>query len=157
MSRPPGTAASTPFLRSLTGQCADLVTTIGADRVTVRLDLPGLGLQVDRVAAEACAVGVAPLSGDGSIDQRRLATVAWLVRHRTMLIQHAFVQEPFPPRALIDAYGVRAQVLAPLMSGGALVGWVSVHQCRTRVWGPADVAAVTASVSVVAELVGATG
>lgn len=123
------------MLGSLAGLCDQLLVATGADRVTVRVDLPELGLDVDTVATEACRPGVASLAADSSIDQRTLETIRWLDRYRTMLVQDHFGDSPVPPPALIAVYGVRAQMLAPLESDGALIGWVSVHQSHPRAWG----------------------
>jgi maleate isomerase len=141
-----------PNLAPLAVLCDDLLAATGADRVTVRADLPELELHVDRVAAEACGAGVSSLAAEGSIDQRALDTVRWLDRHRMVLVQPDFAEPPFPPTALIDAYGVQAQMLAPLVAGGALVGWVSVHHCQVRRWSMEDVRTVRAYAAVALEL-----
>jgi len=146
-----------PLLAALSRLCGDLLAETGADRVTVRLDRPDFGLRVDRVAAEALAPGVPALARDASIDQRRLETIRWLDTHRIVLVQNDFGAAPFPPAALIEAYGVRAQILVPLGTCAPLPGWVSVHSCRERVWHPDDVRnAQTRSVAV-AQLLGLDG
>jgi hypothetical protein len=47
--------------------------------------------------------------------------------NRRVLVQPHFSEAPFPPPALVEVYGVNAQILAPILDGEALVGWVSVH------------------------------
>jgi maleate isomerase len=131
------------FLRdSLQPVCEQLLSRTGADRVTVRADLAPLGLTVDYPAAEAARGGVPRISRDGSLDQRRLETVRWLEQRRVPLIQPAFTRPPFPPAALLEVYRVRAQMLAPVETAGALTGWVSVHSLTERGWTAADVAAL---------------
>jgi maleate isomerase len=131
------------FLRAgLQPVCERLLGKTGADRVTVRADVPALVLAVDYPAAEAARGGVPRISRDGSLDQRRLETVRWLERRRTLLIQPSFTRPPFPPAALLGVYGVRAQMLAPIETGGALTGWVSVHSLTERDWAADDVTAL---------------
>jgi maleate isomerase len=112
-----------------------------ASRITLRLDWPEWGLHVDDVAVEARRPGVASLAGRTSIDQRRAATVRWLERELRPLVQDDCSEsEHQPPRELVELYGVRAQMLAPLVRDGRLVGWVSVHEIgSTRGWTDDDV------------------
>jgi maleate isomerase len=116
----------------------DLLTASGADRTTLRIDLPAQRLHVDLTAAEAVAPGVRSIRRDGSLDQRRLNTVQWLERQRRPLVQPHFHADPTPPEALIEVYGVNAQMLAPIERGGELTGWISVHSLQEREWREAD-------------------
>jgi maleate isomerase len=51
-----------------------------------------------------------------------------------------------PPEALLRLYGVKAQMLAPVIRNGRLDGWVSVHETRrVRKWSRTDQAAVVAA------------
>lgn len=124
-----------------------LLAGTGADRTTFRADLPGHGLHVDITAGEALRPGVRPIRRDASLDQRRLNTVEWLEDKRVPLIQPHFAADPRPPRALVDVYGVRAQMLAPVETGGAMTGWISVHSLRERAWSDTDTAALDAAVT----------
>src|SRR3954464_7982323 len=104
---------------------ADLLTTTGADRVTLRLDVAGLNYPC---IVEHRAAGVPSMQGDASIDQRAGATSSWMARHRTVLIQPTLEGSvPAAPQGLVDGYGVRAQMLAPAIVDGSVAGWVSVH------------------------------
>jgi hypothetical protein len=107
---------------------AGLLAATGADRTTVRLDLPTMGLHVDLTAAEAVAPDVRSIRWDGSLDQRRLNTVMWLEEHRKPLVQPHFRDAPRPSDALVEVYGVRAQVLGPILRGEAMTGWISGAQ-----------------------------
>jgi hypothetical protein len=78
----------------------DLLASTGADRTTLRMDLPAVGLHVDFTAAEAVAPGVRSIRRDGSLDQRALNTVLWLEQHRKPLVQPHFREAPQPPEAL---------------------------------------------------------
>ncbi|MBO1330879.1 GAF domain-containing protein [Streptomyces sp. VRA16 Mangrove soil] len=123
----------------------ELLGATGADRTTFRVDLPGHGLHVDLTAGEALGPGVRSIRRDASLDQRRLNTVAWLEAERRPLVQPHFRDAPHPPQALIDGYGVRAQMLSPVQTGGALTGWISVHSLREREWSAADQQALAAA------------
>ncbi|MFE6679944.1 GAF domain-containing protein [Streptomyces sp. NPDC057729] len=133
-----------------------LLTATGADRTTFRVDLPALGLHVDLTAGEACGPGVRSIRRDASLDQRGLDTVRWLAEHRRPLVQPRFTAEPRPPRALIEVYGVQAQVLVPVPAPGddALTGWISLHSLSERSWSDADVALATAAASRLSAVIG---
>ncbi|AJF67115.1 maleate cis-trans isomerase family protein [Streptomyces vietnamensis] len=125
---------------------ADLREAIGADRTTLRLDLPAYGLHVDLTAGEALGPGVRSIRRDAGLDQRRLNTVEWLERHRVPLVQPHFQDDPKPPQALIDVYGVRAQLLSPVVRGADMTGWISAHSLTGREWDAADQAVTAAAV-----------
>jgi maleate isomerase len=131
-------------LARLEGLLKDLRESVGAHRTTVRFDIPRLNIDVDDVYAESVAVGVGPLKLDSSLNQRSLGTVQWLERHQDLLVQDDCVNaEVPPPEALMNAYGVKAQMLAPLVWGRRLVGWVSVHQTGSpRQWRPEEIEAL---------------
>ena len=129
--------------------CDDLLATTGADRVTVRLTDPGLGVDVALPAAEAVGPGVRSIRWDPSLDQRALETVRWVDEHRRPLVQPDFGRPPFPPDALRDVYGVSAQLLAPIGAdvAGPVPGWVSVHSLLPRRWTAAEEETVAAAAS----------
>jgi maleate isomerase len=114
-----------------------------ADRTTLRLDLPRHDLNVDLAAAEATRPGVRAIRHDSGLDQRALNTVVWLENNRRILVQPDFRAEPYPPQALIEHYGVRAQMLGPVVVDDVLVGWFSAHSITERGWSKAETAALT--------------
>ncbi|NBE50675.1 maleate cis-trans isomerase family protein [Streptomyces boluensis] len=116
----------------------DVLAATGADRTTFRVDLPAHGLHVDLTAGEALGEGVRSIRRDASLDQRRLNTVEWLEAERRTLVQPHFRADPHPPQALVDVYGVNAQMLSPVETRGELTGWISVHSMRERDWTEAD-------------------
>lgn len=126
-----------------------LLESTGASRVTLRLDHAGRGFHVDDVVAEARKPDVASLKGQTSIDQRAAATVAWLDRERRLLVQDELARaDPAPPSALVQIYGTRAQMLGPIVQGGALVGWISVHEnTGPRRWTEDDTFALEAALN----------
>lgn len=127
---------------TLRAQCQDTLENLlhdaSADRTTLRIDLPDHDMDVDFTAAEAIAPGVRSIRRDGSLDQRRLSTVEWLEQHRRPLIQPHFQADPTPPEALIQVYGVKAQMLSPIERHGKLAGWISVHSLHEREWSDSD-------------------
>jgi maleate isomerase len=120
---------------------------VGASRTTIRIDIPAWDIDVNDVIAESHADGIRSLRGERGLDQRALPTVRFLEARREPLVQSEFrTTEHPPPQALIDVYGVQAQMLAPLVHVGALVGWVSVHEVgRERDWVPGEVAVLDAA------------
>ncbi|MBY8860252.1 aspartate/glutamate racemase family protein [Nocardia sp. CA2R105] len=129
-----------------------LLDATGADRTTLRIDLPKLGLQVDLTAAEALRDGVRSIRRDASLDQRRLNTVEWLEKHRELLVQDHFRDDPQPPIALREVYGVRAQMLGPVVRDEAMAGWLSVHSLCEREWGEADRKSLNVAVDAIAQV-----
>ena len=96
------------------------------------------------VVAEALGPGARSIAGDSSIDLRAAATFKFLEREQRNLIQEdcAAGESPAPPE-LIEFYGVKAQMLAPIVRDGQLVGIVSVHYApATREWTEEDVGAL---------------
>jgi maleate isomerase len=144
-TKPPTTAAEGGLAARLDAILGELLRATRASRTTLRLDSPAHGFHVDDVAAEALAAGETSLRGQTSINQRAAATAQWIERHRRLLVQGDLTAaEPRPPAALIRLYGVKAQMLAPLVRHGRLDGWVSVHEARAaRRWTRRDQAAAT--------------
>jgi maleate isomerase len=149
-----GTLLASGTLRALFQQiCAQLLAATNGDRVTLRMDLPELGIDVDHAVSEATAEGVARIRFDASIHQRAAATVRWVAEHRQVLVQPNLRGDPAPPAALVSSYGVAAQMLGPILAGGELTGWLSVHSMRERDWSASDRAAIEAAQVRVSELV----
>jgi len=140
-------AALTRIMDALRGATAAL-------RTTLRVDLETRGYSVSVPAAESLAPGAASLLQQGGINQRAASTVHWLLRERRTLVQPCFDgRDPTPPQALIDAYGVSAQMLGPLFVDGHLQGWISVHVTGgRRDWSRSDIAALEAAVEEVRAL-----
>jgi maleate isomerase len=86
-----------------------------------------------------------------TIDQRAAATARRIEETREMLVQDdVLALEPRPPAALLELYGVRAQVLAPIERDGALAGWLSVHDCSgPHDWSADEQAAINAAAKAV--------
>jgi GAF domain-containing protein len=131
------------------GILEDLLGSTDASRTTLRLDLPDQGAGLDEVAAEALAPGVRSIRSDTAIrNLRDSATVRFLEERRTPLVQEdCSMADPVPPPELIELYGVRAQMLAPLIRDDGLVGVISVHYVPgPREWSAQDRAALEEAV-----------
>lgn len=120
-----------------------------ASRTTLRMDLPALSFHVDDPAGEALLPGTRSLTGQTALDQRSLATVRWLAEHQSYLVQERCRgADPAPPQALMELYGVQAQMLGPVIRSGDMVGWISVHENRTtRKWSEEDIRALEKAVA----------
>jgi maleate isomerase len=131
-----------------------LLAETGASRATLRLDDATLGLHSDDVVAEALAPGEASMRGAGGINHRAAETAQWLERHRALLVQNDFDSGPVAPERLRGHFGVKAQMLAPVIRADRLDGWVSLHEAKgKRDWRDADKAAIMeAAQAVVDEL-----
>ena len=138
---------------------AGLLAATGASRVTLRLDQPSLGFDVNDVVAEARVSGVRTLKSETSIDQRSAATTRWIARERRNLLQNDIATSDLrPPAKLAEIYGVRAQMLGPLFRGDALIGWISVHEnTGPRGWRRADAAALDRALAEVQSALDAAG
>ena len=123
----------------------DLLVSTGASRTTLRLDLPDQDAGLDTVAAEALARGIRSVRDDTSIrNLRGASTVRFLEEQRRPLVQNDCLADDLaPPSELIELYGVRAQMLAPIVRDDRLIGVISVHYVPgPRDWRAEDVAAL---------------
>ncbi len=123
----------------------DLLRSTESSRTTLRLDLPDQDAGLDAVVAEALAPGVRSLRGDTSIRNLcDVSTVRFLETQRRLLVQNdCSADDLAPPPELIELYGVKAQMLAPIVREDRLVGVISVHHAPgPRDWSAEDVAAL---------------
>lgn len=120
---------NTDLVRQAEDVLAELLKATGADRCTLRFDDPARGWTVQLPCAEVLTGEAKSLRRENSVDQRAAATVKWLETHRRILVQPDLTNTDAPaPAALIQVYGVCAQMLAPLLSkDDHLQGWISVH------------------------------
>jgi maleate isomerase len=123
----------------------DLLESTSASRTTIRLDVPIKDLYLDMVAAEALAPSVRSLRDDVSITNlREVPTVEFLEKERRILVQNdCLMADPTVPQQLIDLYGVKAQMLGPLVRDDRLIGLISVHYTPgPREWSDKDLEAL---------------
>ena len=133
----------------------ELLAATRASRTTLRMRTPGGDFPV---IAEARGDGVRSLMGETGIDLRAAPTFIALERDGEILVQHDLLTaDPAPPPELVERYGARAQMLAPIRDGDAMVALVSVHEGRgPRPWTDEDVAALRRAASEVATVLRST-
>jgi GAF domain-containing protein len=120
----------------------ELLERTSASRTTLRIDdEPGVEFPIK---AEALAPGIGSIAGDPTLRVRVSATFQWVDRERRVLVQEDLLEaDPAPAPQLVEKYGARAQMLAPVERGGEVVGLVSVHYAPgPRQWTDEEVAAV---------------
>jgi GAF domain-containing protein len=124
----------------------------GAGRTTLRLEQPDGDFPV---VAEALAPGVRSIRGDRGIAIRESATFSFLDHERRLLIVNdCRVSDPPTPSQLMDLYGVRAEMLAPLVDGELIVGIVSVHVTgEPREWSPTEIRALERAAGLLREAI----
>ena len=120
----------------------ELLERTGASRTTLRIDdEPGVEFPIK---AEALASGIDSIAGDPTLRVRVSATFQWVDRERRVLVQDDLRDaDPAPATQLVEQYGARAQMLAPVVRGGEVVGLVSVHYAPgPRQWTEDEISAV---------------
>lgn len=141
------TPSSEALHKTLQTIMEDLLEATKASRTTVRLDMPAQNLVLETVAAEATVSGVRPLKGGkNSIKDLRntVPPVRWVEENLQILVQEdCLTADLAPPPELIEHYGVKAQMLAPVVENGRLIGIISVHYTpEPRHWSEKDIAAL---------------
>jgi GAF domain-containing protein len=122
-----------------------------AGRTTIRLDLPSFGFALSKPAAEAKRSGVAGLLEQSAPGIENAPPVEYLRRERKILVQDdvkAASPDSATPAELIDSYGLRAQILGPILRDGKLIGIISVHDVTApRRWTEAEQKALQRAVN----------
>jgi maleate isomerase len=132
----------------------ELLKKTNASRTTLRLDVPDRGFHVNGVVAEALSPGIKSIAAETSLQQRQSQTATYLEQNRKILVQNDCAKAvPNPPVQLMQIYGTKAQMMAPVVRGPAMTGWLSVHyNLSPREWSPADVAALEAALAATQKL-----
>jgi len=124
----------------------ELLKETNASRTTLRIDLPQFGLDVNAPAAEALAPGVHSIKNKTSLDQRKAVAVRWLDKNRRVFIENDCLNttpDVAPEKEVTDVYGIRSEMVAPIVRRDYLLGWISVHDVRgPRNWTASEVAAI---------------
>ena len=143
---------------ALTGLLDALRTDTDAGRTTVRIDDSRIGLHCDTVAAESLSEGVhSSILTLNTLDQRNAAAVKWLDKNRRTFVMNDTLDpwdpEVAPEREVVEAYGIRSEMVAPVIKDGDVVAWVSVHYTRgPRVWTDTEIARIEAACEGVREV-----
>ena len=123
-----------------------LLQSTTASRTTLRLDISATGVTMNEITAEAVAPGIVALKGGTEISDVRktVKPVMHMVEHKTMLVQNDCATAiPEPPEKLMSYYGVKAQMLSPIVVDDEVQGVISVHyNDGPREWSGEDIAAL---------------
>ena len=128
-----------PSLQSIAEQ---LLLETGASRAMVQVISSQRGPSIE---AEAVSHGMRQIRHDGpAADLDKPELFSRLAHDGSTIVQADLEREtPAVARPLVERYGVRTRMLAPVMRGGALAAVVSVHDSReARQWSPDDLAAL---------------
>ncbi|MGQ0751901.1 MAG: GAF domain-containing protein [Betaproteobacteria bacterium] len=127
----------------------ELRTKANASRTTLRLDDEQRGFNVNGVVAESLAPGINSIAAEIKLQQRKSRTASYLEQHRQILVQNDCANaNPQPPKELMQIYGTKAQMMAPVVRGSKMVGWLSVHyNLSTREWTSEDINALEAALA----------
>lgn len=136
----------------------ELLRETGASRTTIRLEVvPGGELEV---VAESTAPGVESLRGKPTVRREPRSSPGpfevMQAELRVIVQDDVVTSAPAFPE-LVDLYGVRAQLLAPIVRGGRLAGVVSVHDAELRKWTEQEIDALRNAAARVQSEVGRTG
>jgi maleate isomerase len=150
-------AGKDKFLLEVDTILKTLLGTTRASRTTLRIDLPLFGLHVNAPAAEALAPGVHSIKNKTSLDQRSAVAIKWLEKNRRVFVEDDCLNttpEVAPEKEVTEVYGIRSEMVAPVIRHSDLVGWVSVHNVRgPHMWTKTEIAAIEAAcVQVLREL-----
>jgi maleate isomerase len=118
----------------------------GASRTTIRGPMPGEETTI-ALLAESLADGIESMHGGPQAGIVEAETYTYLRETLEILVQPDCARGPKPPETLTDGYGIRAQLLGPLVVGATVIGTVSVHQKdSTRNWTSSDIEALKTAV-----------
>jgi GAF domain-containing protein len=138
---------------------ASLLKATNASRTTLRADLPQFGLNVNGPAAEALAPGVHSIKDKTSLDQRNAVAIKWLEKNRRVFVENDCLHttaDVAPEPEVTGVYGIRSEMVAPIIRNDHLIGWVSVHNIRgPHQWTESEIAAIEAACAELGREIGA--
>jgi maleate isomerase len=129
----------------------ELLHSCAASRVTVRLDSEA---EFFPVVAEARSSGVGSVSGVQRASLEKMATFRYVADQRQTLVQNDCLDSEIEtPAEVVGTYGVRAQVLVPIVNDGTFKGAISIHETRgPRDWTEEEVASAETAAARLASL-----
>lgn len=134
------------FLASTDEILKRLLERTNASRTTLRIDLPRFALSVDTPAAEALAPGVHSIKNKTSPDHRKAAAVKWLEKNRRVFVENDCLNttpDVAPEIEVTGDFGIRSEMVAPIIRNDFLIGWVSAHNTRgPHKWTGDEIAAI---------------
>jgi maleate isomerase len=137
------------FLGKAQAVLDSLLKATNASRTTLRIDLPQLGLNVNAPAAETLAPGVHSIKDKTSLDQRNAVAIKWLEKNRRVFVENDCLNttpDVAPEQEVTGIYGIRSEMVAPVIRKDYLIGWVSVHNIRgPHQWAKNEIEAIEAA------------
>ena len=141
--------SKTAFVANAEAILRGLLEETNASRTTLRIDLPQFGLNVNAPAAEALAPGVHSIKQQTSLDQRKAVAIKWLEKNRRVFVENDCLNttpDVAPEKEVTGVYGIRSEMVAPVIRKDDLIGWVSVHNvCGPHKWTTSEIAAIEAA------------
>ena len=141
--------SKTAFVANAEAILQGLLEETDASRTTLRIDLPQFGLNVNAPAAEALAPGVHSIKQQTSLDQRKAVAIKWLEKNRRVFVENDCLNttpDVAPEKEVTGVYGIRSEMVAPVIRKDDLIGWVSVHNVRgPHQWTTSEIAAIEAA------------
>jgi maleate isomerase len=138
--------SKTAFVANAEAILRGLLEETNASRTTLRIDLPQFGLNVNAPAAEALAPGVHSIKQQTSLDQRKAVAIKWLEKNRRVFVENDCLNttpDVAPEKEVTGVYGIRSEMVAPVIRKDDLIGWVSVHNVRgPHQWTTSEIAAI---------------
>ena len=145
------------FLGKVDPILKSLLEATNASRTTLRVDLPQFGFSVNGPAAEALAPGVHSIKDKTSLDQRNAVAVKWLEKNRRVFVENDCLNttpDVAPEKEVTGTYGIRSEMVAPIIRDDFLIGWVSVHNIRgPHPWTTSEIAAIEQACAEVGRLI----
>jgi GAF domain-containing protein len=139
-------ANKSAFLADAEAILKRLLEQTSANRTTLRIDLPQFALNVNAPAAEVLAPGVHSIKNKTSLDQRKAVAVKWLEKNRRVFVENDCLNttpDVAPEKEVTGDYGIRSEMVAPIIRNDCLIGWVSVHNTRgPHQWTRDEIAAI---------------
>jgi maleate isomerase len=127
---------------------------VGVDRCTLRLDVPG---EYFPVVYEALAPSAGTLIGDRDVSLRGQPVVEAILSGVDQVVQSdsaAASADPAFQRMLVHYGGLGAQIVTPSRADGRLLGIISLHHLGgTREWSERELSLARSGAELVARLV----
>jgi GAF domain-containing protein len=126
-------------MRDFQNAVDQLLGDLGVSRIILRLETPGAFYPV---VAEAVADGIRRVATGPEPDFSEAATFKFITGELRPLVQDDVAGHPLsPPADIVGHYGVRSQLLVPVVRGDRFVGVVGIHVAEgPRQWSDEHIA-----------------
>lgn len=126
-------------MRDFQGALDHLFADLRPSRIILRLETPGAFYPV---VAESLAPGIHSVATGPEPDFSQAGTFLFVTGEKRPLVQDDVEAHPLsPPAEIVGHYGVRSQLLVPVVRGDRFVGVVGIHVAEgPRTWTAAEMA-----------------